>query len=83
VVEAATFQRMRRRADDLVPDERHGIIKDNTRFFRSGTSAQWRAWLTDEDAGEYETRVADLMAPDLAYWLHQGALGCRGGAGPA
>ena len=74
LVAAATFDRMRRRADDLVPDERLGIMRDTTRFFRSGTSGQWRAWLTDEDASEYEARVADLMAPDLAYWLHHGRL---------
>ena len=73
LVEAATFGRMRRRADDLVPDERQGIMKDTSRFFRSGTSGQWRAWLTDADASDYEARVAELVEPDLAYWLHHGS----------
>lgn len=74
LVEAARFDAMRERADDLVPDERQGIIKDTSRFFRSGTSGQWRPWLTDADAVEYERRLAALMAPDLAGWLHRGPL---------
>ena len=72
LVEAATFDRMRERADDRVPDERQGIMKDTTRFFRSGTSGQWRRWLGDEDAAEYEQRIAALTSPDLASWLHHG-----------
>jgi aryl sulfotransferase len=33
LVEAATFDRMRQRSADLVPDEQLGILKDTTRFF--------------------------------------------------
>lgn len=73
LVEAATFERMRERAADRVPDERQGIMKDTTRFFRSGTSGQWRRWLTDEDAAAYERRVNELTTPDLASWLHHGS----------
>jgi len=72
LVDAAGFQRMRARADDLVPDERHEIFKRRDSFFRAGSSGQWHAWLTDDDAREYDRRVAELMAPDLAYWLHRG-----------
>jgi len=60
-----------------VPDERQGLITDNRRFFRSGTSGGWRSWLTPEDASAYEARVAALMAPDLAAWVHHGAAANR------
>jgi aryl sulfotransferase len=73
LVRAATFDHMRERADDLVPDERQPIFKARSRFFHSGTSGQWREWLTADDAARYEARIAALTTPDLARWLHHGA----------
>jgi len=49
LAEAATFERMRQRSDDLAPDVPLGIVNDSREFFRSGSSGQWRQWLTDED----------------------------------
>jgi aryl sulfotransferase len=72
LVRAATFDHMRERADDLVPDERQPIFKARSRFFHSGTSGQWREWLTADDAARYEARIAALTTPDLARWLHHG-----------
>ena len=75
LVEAATFEHMRQRADDLVPDERQPIFKTKRRFFRTGTSGQWRAWLTADDTAAYFERLGALTTPDLAHWLHHGTLG--------
>ena len=75
LVEAATFHQMRQRADELVPDERQPIFKAKGRFFRSGTSGQWRAWLGADDSAAYFERIGALTTPDLAYWLHHGSLG--------
>ena len=75
LVGAATFDQMRQRADDLVPDERQAIFKANARFFRSGRSGQWRAWLTADDIAEYLQRIGALTSPALAHWLHHGFLG--------
>jgi aryl sulfotransferase len=75
LVNAATFEHMRLRADDLVPDERQSIFKANARFFRSGTSGGWQAWLTAEDAAAYDMRISALVAPELVHWLHHGSLG--------
>ena len=75
LVDAATFNRMRQRADDLVPDERQPIFKARARFFRSGTSGQWREFLTDDDVAHYHQRIAELTSPELAHWLHHGSLG--------
>src|SRR5262249_46357323 len=44
LVEAATFERMRQRSDDLAPDVPLGIVNDTREFFRSGSSGQWRQW---------------------------------------
>ena len=75
LVKAATFHRMRQRADELVPDERQPIFMANARFFRSGRSGQWRAWLGVDDSAAYFERFGALTTPDLAYWLHHGFLG--------
>lgn len=67
LVEAATFTRMRSRADDLAPDERLGLFTDNQAFFRSGRPEQWRAILTDDDVRDYLER---LRPSAFTNWLH-------------
>ena len=68
VVEAATFEHMRHRADRLVPT---GVLKDVNDFFRRGRSGGWREILTAEQVAHYEGRVAKLAPPDLLDWLHR------------
>jgi aryl sulfotransferase len=75
LIEAATFDQMRERSDQLTPDERLGLIKDPRRFFRRGRSGGWRDHLTDDDLAWDEKRLAALAPPDLARWLHHGSLG--------
>jgi hypothetical protein len=72
LVAAATFDRMRARSADLVPDERLGLLTDTRRFFHSGSSGQWRELLTSEDLDHYDRRVTSLVPADLVPWLHQG-----------
>lgn len=72
LVDAATYDRMRERADELVPNATHGVFKDNRRFFHSGTSGQWRALLDDADLDRYNQRVAELASSGLAAWAHHG-----------
>jgi len=70
LVEAATFESMRARSDELVPDAL-GVLKDRSRFFRSGTSGGGRAVLTPEELGDYEQRVEGLAPPEVVAWLHR------------
>lgn len=70
LVEAATFRRMRERADQLTPDP-VGVIKDRTRFFREGRSGTGRELLNDQELARYHTRTAELAPPDLLAWLHR------------
>jgi aryl sulfotransferase len=70
LVEAATFESMRARSDDLVPDAM-GVLKDRSRFFRSGTSGTGRAVLSAEELRAYEDRVAGLAPSEVVAWLHR------------
>ena len=74
LVDAATFDSMRARADDLVPNKTNGIWLDNQQFFNRGTSGQWRALLGEDDLSRYADRVAELANPELSRWVHQGPI---------
>jgi aryl sulfotransferase len=82
LVAAATFERMRDRSAELVPDERAGLFTDPTKFFRTGTSGGWQSFLTDSDLARYEERLTALAPPELVPWIHHGRTSdrdtCRG-----
>jgi aryl sulfotransferase len=71
---AATFERVRERADELAPGVDNNIWADNTAFFHSGSSGQWKTLLGPEDLSRYQTRLAELASPDLIDWLDTGWL---------
>jgi len=70
LVDAARFDRMRVRADELAPD-RVGVLKDRSAFFRRGRSGAGRELLTDADVARYHERVASIAPADLLSWLHR------------
>ena len=72
LVAAATFDRMRARADDLVPAP-PGILVDNAAFFRRGTSGSGRELLTGAERARYHARAAQMAPPGLLSWLHRGS----------
>jgi len=74
LVEAATFETMRAGADRIVPGSTESIWQSNRQFFRSGESGQWRELLDEEGMRRYEARVANLVSPELAQWVHHGAI---------
>ena len=69
LVDAATFERIRDRADQLVPDP-VGVLKEPARFFRQGTSGEGRGVLTATELAHYHRRAAAMAAGDLLTWLH-------------
>ena len=77
---AATFESMKASADRIIPDGGNGFFKDNSEFFKRGASGQWRDLLDDSDLERYEKRVASLVAPDVAAWVHRGWLGLEAGS---
>ncbi|RLP99528.1 sulfotransferase domain-containing protein [Micromonospora sp. CV4] len=70
LVEAATFGRMRERADQLAPDTL-GVLRDRRAFFRSGGSGQGQDLLDAAALARYRARTAALAPPDLLAWLHR------------
>lgn len=72
LVTAATFDRMRERADELAPQVTHGFWNENTNFFHTGTTGQWLSFFGEDDVARYEARVRELAAPDFAEWVHAG-----------
>ena len=70
----ASLARMRERAAEVAPSGSQGIWKDVRAFFRSGGSGEWRERLSAADLAVYEARVAALVGPDLAAWVHGGRL---------
>ena len=69
LVSAATFDRMRARADHLVPAAR-GMVRDSASFFHRGASGAHLEVLTAEEIARYHARASQLAPPDLLEWLH-------------
>jgi hypothetical protein len=70
LVQAATFEEMRSRADELVPDT-SGVLKSHRAFFRAGVSGSGQALLTPTDEEHYLERAARLAPAGLLDWLHR------------
>lgn len=70
LVQAATFERMRERSDQLVPNPL-GVLRSADTFFRRGRSGSGRALLSDAERDNYQAVAAKLAAPDLLTWLHR------------
>ena len=58
---AATFSRMKERAEDLAPEVGNQIWRSNREFFHRGCDGPWREMLDDEGLRRYEHRVAELV----------------------
>jgi hypothetical protein len=70
LVEAATFTRMRQRADVLIPNS-GGVLKDSLAFFREGRSRTGRDLLGAADRDRYDRLTSQLAPADMLEWLHR------------
>jgi hypothetical protein len=70
LADAATFDSMRGRHAELVPDH-NGILKDSRAFFRRGSSGAGVETLTSEELAHYYERVAPLAPAGALDWLHR------------
>lgn len=73
LVDAATFDRMRRSAEQLVPETTNAIWQESQQFFRSGRSGQWAEVLSEAEVRRYAARLESLAPPDLATWAQNGS----------
>src|SRR5204863_6759086 len=71
----ASFDTVRRRAEDIAPNADIDMWKDTTAFFRAGRIGEWRGRLSIEQLRHYEAVVAASFDPDLAAWVHGGRVG--------
>ena len=75
LVEAATFDEMRSRADDGRPRHRQPHLEEHRPTSSTGGPAASGEDVVDDAAlAHYEARVRELAAPDLVAWLHRGTL---------
>jgi len=72
LADAAGFEAMKSRADELAPDVDHGMWRSNDAFFNKGTSRQWEGVLSDESLALYERKKA-AQPGMLGEWLEKGS----------
>jgi aryl sulfotransferase len=75
LVEAASFESMKRQEDALMPGANR-LAKDGLRWFlNKGSNGRWRDVVRAEDLALYEAKVKARFSPDLARWIEKGRLG--------
>jgi aryl sulfotransferase len=73
LVKAATFEEMKKDADNTAPGTTEAIWQDNRQFFRSGKSGGWREIFEEGDFARYEARLAAMADPEVIAWAHEGS----------
>ena len=73
LVEAASFEAMKRNGKALLPDFEKVFDEGSDRFLFKGTNGRWRDVMTAEDLALYD-QVAKRLTPGLAHWLQSGRL---------
>jgi len=70
---AASFDSMKRNADQFAPESGRGFWKRETDFFARGANAQWKEALSAQQIAAFDARLAQLL-PDAAarHWLLNG-----------
>jgi hypothetical protein len=70
----ASIERMRERADHVVPSAELGIWRDTAAFLRAGSTGEGAGRITGRHEARYQERVRALAPPDLAAWAHEGRI---------
>ena len=70
LVKAATFDEMKKHANEVGPNQSENIWLDPERFFNKGTSGQWRDVVAERDP-RYWNRVGELADAEFSAWLHR------------
>jgi len=72
LVSAASFENMKRNADQFVPGAGQGRWKDEGQFFHKGISKQREGVLSEKDMVVYEAQMRTHLPPEEAVWLQHG-----------
>ena len=75
LVDAARFENMKARSDELAPNSDSGIWQSTERFFDKARSGDWRDLIGEAGLPRYEAAVRAATDDDeLLEWLHAGSL---------
>lgn len=74
LVEAASFEAMKRDGGRLMPQVERLFVDGHQNFFYKGTNSRWRGVLTDIDLDLYKRKLEAELSPSLIRWLTEGRL---------
>jgi len=73
LVDAARFESMKARAEELVPNSDTPFWNSSHQFFDKARAGDWRQLIGDEGLPRYEAALRAATAdPELAAWIHTG-----------
>ena len=72
LVDAATFEAMRRDGDALLPRMGEHLDKGADRFLNKGVNGRWKDLLTSEDLARYDALIRRKLTAAHARWIEQG-----------
>lgn len=72
MTQAASFDYMKKNAENFAPETGRGFWKQTGGFFASGSSGQWRDALSEGDLQTFDARLAELATPEQCQWLLNG-----------
>jgi hypothetical protein len=72
LVDAATFDQMKLRADTLIPNSDTPIWRRESQFFDKARLGGWRELFDDEGLQRYESAARRLLPKDAWRWVHDG-----------
>lgn len=71
LVEAASFERMRERAEELAPETTSAIWWETEAFFRTARSGSGRDLMVGDNGERYARRCRELASPAVIDWIHR------------
>jgi aryl sulfotransferase len=74
LVQAASFEAMKAKGDELAPNLRRTFDRGPERFFHKGCNGRWKDVLTEGDLARYDALVKRKFTPALANWVENGRL---------
>jgi aryl sulfotransferase len=74
LIEAATFDSMKRNADMTAPEIDRSFWRSNVAFFHKGEHAQWRGFLNEKNLDLYESVKMTRGEPKFLEWFEKGSL---------
>lgn len=74
LVEAATFETMKRDGEALLPRIKEAFDRGSDRFLNKGTNGRWKDFLTRDDLARYDALIRSKLSPEMARWIEHGRL---------